>query len=208
MADKRTLRTRKVSERMAVVDVAERGCSRAELSDTAPLRRQQPVHPTLSAAACIQGGAAHAWRSCRRCASLLLPATLASSLLSFPPQVVQARLAALEEDNHREEDFGAGGSDDEEFELPASGDGGLWGRWFEREEGSDGARLPPPTAALLCLLLRRPSSSSLLPCPPARCRGGRGAGQRAQGAEEGQGGGRHAQDARYDCRKDARPQDV
>lgn len=61
MADKRSLRSRKVSERMAVVDQAER------------------------------------------------------------KRVVQARLAALEEDNHREEDFGAGGSDDEEFEMPQEG---------------------------------------------------------------------------------------
>lgn len=37
--------------------------------------------------------------------------------------MVQARLAALEEDNHREEDFGAGGSDDEEFEMPQEGSG-------------------------------------------------------------------------------------
>lgn len=59
MSDKRKLRSRKVSERMAVVDDADR----------------------------------------RR--------------------VIQARLAALEQDNHKEEDFGAG-SDDEEYELPAA----------------------------------------------------------------------------------------
>lgn len=48
---------------------------------------------------------------------------------SCPEQVIQARLAALEEDNHKEEDFAAG-SDDEEFELPAGSDDGapaeLW----------------------------------------------------------------------------------
>ncbi|EFN52815.1 hypothetical protein CHLNCDRAFT_138485 [Chlorella variabilis] len=59
--EKRTLRSRKVSERMAVVDEADR----------------------------------------RR--------------------VIQARLAALEEDNHKEDDFAAG-SDDDEFELPKGSD--------------------------------------------------------------------------------------
>ena len=38
-------------------------------------------------------------------------------------QVIQARLAALEQDNHKEEDFGAG-SDDEEYELPAASGSG------------------------------------------------------------------------------------
>lgn len=61
MADKRNTRNRKVSERMAVVDEADR----------------------------------------RR--------------------VIQARLAALEEDNHKEDDFAAG-SDDDEFELPSDED--------------------------------------------------------------------------------------
>ena len=39
-------------------------------------------------------------------------------------QVIQKRLEALEEDNYKEEDFGAAGSDDEEFELPAGSDEG------------------------------------------------------------------------------------
>lgn len=41
-------------------------------------------------------------------------------------QVIQARLAALEQDNHKEDDFGAG-SDDEEYELPAASGSGLSG---------------------------------------------------------------------------------
>lgn len=40
-----------------------------------------------------------------------------------PLQVIQQRLAALEEDNHKEDDFAAG-SDDEEFELPKGSDEG------------------------------------------------------------------------------------
>jgi hypothetical protein len=60
----------------------------------------------------------------------------ATRLLTAPPpalptspllQVIQARLAALEEDNHKADDVAAG-SDDEEFELPKGSDEGGWPR--------------------------------------------------------------------------------
>ena len=174
-----------------------------------------------------------------------------------PLQVIQARLAKLEDDNHREEDFGAGGSDDE-YELPPSGDGEAKPA---RLPACLPARLPassrfkakpaclpllprPPVLlmhtylhimhpldatllSLVCPAVRlqrqrrreaeKPASPYCLsPTPlllypllyPLVCRGGRGGPSQRQEEEEGQGGGRHAQDARHDCREGARAQNL
>jgi hypothetical protein len=55
-------------------------------------------------------------------------------------QVIQQRLAALEEDNHKQDDFAAG-SDDEEFELPKGSDEGGASGW--RLAGHLRSRLVP-----------------------------------------------------------------
>ena len=79
-----------------------------------------------------------------------------------PPQALAKRLDALEEDNHREDDFGAG-SDDEEFVLPGSDEG-------------ESLKLMLPLRVLLCMpcasrvpamrWIGRPYSSA---CHPFQC---------------------------------------
>jgi hypothetical protein len=73
-------------------------------------------------------------------------------------QVIQARLAALEEDNHKADDVAAG-SDDEEFELPKGSDEG-GRRWLVGAAGQ--IRRGTPSKALL--LRVAPAAPSAAAC--------------------------------------------
>lgn len=140
MSDKRKLRSRKVSERMAVVDEADR--RRVRLPPPTPpsaagrgcqlhfqrvplllLRLSDPG--TLCACQRSTPSPAHLPGLPLWGASLVLVLALSGSLRPhpLPPlQVIQARLAALEQDNHKEDDFGAGS--DDEYEVPAASGSG------------------------------------------------------------------------------------